>query len=71
MYDKSSVYPKIENSYVFKVPMKVVLLTIFEIKLLLRTVITAIFKLIYYDTPNLLLQHLPVKEKVKEYRLIE
>ena len=66
MWDEKSVYPKIESGYTFKSHMK----DVFANDDINQTFNqdgnnSKLLKISFYNPPNLLVQHLPVKEKVE------
>ena len=67
MWDKSSVYPKIETGYPFSPEMNDEQVTKFNNQTLTRE--SAILKIKFYNPKNLNVQHLPVKEKVNKIEI--
>ena len=66
MWDIGGVYPKKESSYTFKPHMKDVFVNIFNNKTFNEDGDdSALLKIIYYNPPSLIFQHLPINEKVK------
>ena len=66
MWDKNSVYPKIDNGFAFKPHMNNVYVEAFNNQTFNQDGDeSAILRIKYYNPPDLLFQHLPVKEKVK------
>ena len=66
IWDGNSVYPKIETGFAFKPHVNDVYIEAFNIKTFNQYGIeSAIIKIKYYNPPILIIQHLPVKEKVK------
>ena len=66
MWDKNSVYPKIETGVAFEPHMNDVYVEAFNNQSFNQDGNeNAILKTKYYNPPNLIFQHLPVKEKVK------
>ena len=66
MWDKNSVYPKIETGVTFEPHMNDVYVEAFNNQSFNQDGNeNAILKTKYYNPPNLIFQHLPVKEKVK------
>ena len=66
MWDENSVYPKIETGFHCKPHMKKTYVDAFNNPIFNEDgKESAIIKLKYCNLPNLILQHLPVKEKVK------
>jgi len=67
MWDENSVYPKIETGYAFKPHMNDVFVNDFNNQTFNQDGNeSAILGIKYYNPPNLIFQHLPVKEKVKK-----
>ena len=67
MWDENSVYPKIETGFAFKPHMNHVYVEAFNTQTFNQDGDeSAILPLKYYNPPNLIFQHLPVKEKVKK-----
>ena len=65
MWDRDSVYPKIDSRFAFKPHMNKTYA--FNIQILNQDADkSAIEGIIYYNPPNLIFQYLPVKEKVKK-----
>ena len=65
MWDEDSVYTKIETGFAFKPHMKVVYVEEFNDQTFNQDVDeSAILRIKYYILPNLIFQHLPIKEKV-------
>ena len=66
MRDENSVYPKVETSFTFKPHMNDVYVEAFNDQSFNRNGSeSAILKINYYNPANLIIQHLPVKEKVE------
>ena len=66
MWDEKSVYPKIETGFAFKPHMKNVYVEAFNNQTFNQEGDeSAILRIKYYNPPELIFQHLPVKEKVK------
>ena len=66
-WDEYSVYPKIETAFAFKPDMNDVYVEAFNNQTFNEDGDeSAILTLKYYNHPNLIFQHLPVKEKVKK-----
>ena len=66
MWDEKSVYPKIETGFVFKPDMNNVYVEAFNNQSFNEDGDeSAILTLKYYNPPDLIFQHLPIKEKVK------
>ena len=66
MWDQNSVYPKIETGFAFKPHMNNVYVEAFNNQSFNQDGDeSAILRIKYYNHPNLIFQHLPVKEKVK------
>ena len=67
MYDKESVYPRIETGFDFKPDMNDVCVGAFNNQTFNQDGVESdILRMKYYNPPNLIFQHLPVKEKVKK-----
>ena len=67
MWDKNSVYPKIETGFAFKPHMNDVYVEAFNNQSFNEDGDgSAILTIKYYNPPDLIFQHLPVKEKVKK-----
>ena len=67
MWDDNSVYPKIETGFGFKPHMKNVYVEAFHNQTFNQDGGESVILIIkYYNPPNLIFQHLPVKEKVKK-----
>ena len=67
MWDKNSIYPKIETGYAFEKHMNDELVE--KINNRTFTQGSAILKIKYYNPKNLIVQHLPVKEKEKKIEI--
>ena len=66
MYDENSVYPRIETGFTFKPHMNDIYIEAFNIVTSTQDGNeSGVLKIKYYNPPNHLFQHLPVKEKVK------
>ena len=66
MWDEKSVYPKIETGLAFKPHMNIVYVEAFKNQNFNEDGDeSAILRIKYYNPPDLIFQHLPVKEKVK------
>ena len=66
MWDENSVYPKIESGFAFKPHMNNVYVEAFNNQTFNQDGDeSAILTIKYYNPPNLIFQHLPVKEKVQ------
>ena len=63
MYDENSIYPKIETVYAFTEDMNDELVEEFNNQTFNKS---AILKIKYYNPPDIILQHLPVKEEVNK-----
>ena len=63
MWDEKSIYPRIETGYSFKRDMNKYLIHRFNNQTFTQG--SAILKIKYYNPKNLIVQHLPVKEKEK------
>ena len=69
MWDKNSIYPRIETGYAFKPQMNKTYVNAFnDQKISQDGNESAALKLKYNNPPDLIFQHLPVKEKIKKYR---
>ena len=67
MWDENSVYPKIETCFVFKPHMNNVYVEAFNNQTFNQNGDeSAILTIKYYNPPNRIFQHLPIKEKVKK-----
>ena len=67
MWDENSVYPKIETGFAFKPHMNDVYVEAFNNQSFKEDGDeSAILTIKYYNPPNLIFQHLPVKEKVEK-----
>ena len=67
MWDEKSVYPKIETGFAFKPDMNDVYVEAFNNQTFNQDGDeSAILTIKYYNPPDLIFQHLPVKEKVKK-----
>ena len=67
MWNENSVYPKIENGFAFKPRMNDFYVEAFNLKAFIQDGNEpGIITMKYYNRPNLLFQHLPVKEKSKD-----
>ena len=67
MWDPKSIYPKIETGYAFKREMNDELVENFNNQTFNQG--SAILKIKYYNPKNLIVQHLPVKEKEKKIEI--
>ena len=67
MWDKSSIYPKLETRYAFTPDMNDELVEKFNNQTFTQG--SAILKIKYYNLQNLIVQHLPVKEKVNKIEI--
>ena len=66
MWDENSVYPKIESGFAFKPHMNNVYVEAFNNQTFNQDGDeSALLRIKYHNPPNLIFQHLPVKEKVK------
>ena len=68
MWDEKSIYPRIETGYAFTRDMNNELSVKFNNQSFTQG--SAILKIKYYNPRDLIVQHLPVKEKEKKSRLI-
>ena len=67
MWDQKSISPKIETGFVFKPHMKNVYVKTFNDQTFNEDGDeSAILTIKYYNPPNLIFQHLPIKEKLKK-----
>ena len=72
MWDENSVYPKIETGFAFKPHMNDVYVEAFNNQTFNQDGDeSAILTIKYYNPPDLIFQHLPVKEKVKKSKLTD
>ena len=69
MWGENSIYPRIETGYAFTKDINDELVEKFNIQTFTQG--SAILKVKYYNPKNLIVQHFPVKEKVKKKKLIE
>ena len=67
MWDKKCIYPKIETGYAFEKHMNNELVEKFYNHTFTQG--SAILKIKYFNPKNLIVQHLPVKEKEKKYEI--
>ena len=67
MWDKNSIYPKIETGYAFTRDMNDELVEKFNNQTFTQG--SAILKIKYYNPKNLIVQHLPVKEREKKIEI--
>ena len=67
MWDPKSIYPKIETGYAFKREMNDELVKKFNNQTFSQA--SAILKIRYYNPENLIVQHLPVREKEKKIEI--
>ena len=67
MGDKNSIYPKIETGYAFTPDMNDELVEKFNTQIFTQG--SAILKIKYYNPKDLIVQHLPVKEKQKKIEI--
>ena len=68
MWDKNSIYPKIETGYAFEKHMNNELVEKFNNHTFTQG--SAILKIKYYNPKNLIVQHLAVEEKEKKTEII-
>ena len=67
MWDENSVYPEIESGFAYKPYMNNIYVEAFNNQTFNQDGNeSAILRIKYYNPPNFIFQHLPVKEKVKE-----
>ena len=70
MWDSDSVYPKIETGFVFKPYMRDVYVETFNNQTFNEDGDeSAILTIKYHDPPDLIFQHLPIKEKVEKIEI--
>ena len=67
MWDKNSIYPKIETGYAFTRDMNEEPVEKFNNQIFTQG--SAILEIKYYNPKNLIVQHLPVKEKEKKIEI--
>ena len=67
-WDENSFYPRIETGYAYTEDMKIERVEKINNEALNQG--SAILKIKYYNPPNLIVQHVPIKEKVKKLKLI-
>ena len=67
MWDPKSIYPKLETGYAFEKHMNNELVEKFNNQTFTQG--SAILKIKYYNPENLIVQHLPVKEKEKKIEI--
>ena len=67
MWDENSIYPRIETGYAYKRDMNDELVKNFSNQTFTRG--SAILKIKYYNTRDLIVQHLPIKEKVNKVEI--
>ena len=67
MWDDLSIFPKIETGYAFTPDMNDELVEKFNNQTFIQG--SAILKIKYYNPKNLIVQHLPVKEKEKKIEM--
>ena len=68
MWDEKSIYPKIESGYALKPHMNDELIDKFNNQNFNQG--SAILKIKYYNTKNLIVQHIPITEKEKKIEII-
>ena len=68
MWDEKSIYPRIETGYAYTKDMNDELVEKFNNQTFTQG--SAILKVKYYNPKNLIVQHLPVKEKEKKIEMI-
>ena len=67
MWDENPVYPKIETGFAFTPDMNHIYVEAFNIQTFNQYGDeSAILRINYYPSPNLIFQHLPIEEKVKK-----
>ena len=64
MRDDENVYPKIETSYPFTIDMNDELVKNFNSGIFIQC--SASLQVIYFTSPDIIFQHLPVKERVSQ-----
>ena len=70
MWDENSVYPKIETGFAFKPHMNIVYVKAFNNQTFNQDGDESAFlRTKYYNPPDVIFQHLPVKEKVKNVEI--
>ena len=67
MWDEKSIYPRIETGYAFKSHMNDELVNKFNNQTFNQG--SAILKIKYYNPKNLIVQHIPIKEKEKKFEI--
>ena len=67
MSDEKSIYPRIETGYVFSPDMNDELVEKFNTQTFTQG--SAVIKIKYFNTKNLIVQHLPIKERVKRIEI--
>ena len=67
MWDKNSIFPKTENGYAFEKRMNEEFVEKFNNRTFTKG--SAILKVNYYNPKNLIVRHLPVKEKEKKIEI--
>ena len=68
MWDENSIYPRIETGYAYTKDMNDELVEKFNNQTFTQG--SAILKIKYYNPENLIVQHLPIKEKVDKMEII-
>ena len=68
MWDEKSIYPKNETVYAFTPDMNNSLVEMFNNRTFTKR--SAILKIKYYNPKNVIVQHIPIKEKEKKLKLI-
>ena len=66
MWDEKSIYPRIETGYAFKSHMNNELVNKFNNQTFNKG--SAFLKIKYYNPKNLIVQHIPIKEKKIELK---
>ena len=67
MWDENSIYPRIETGYAFNLDMNNSLVEMFNNQTFTKG--SAILKIKYYNPKNLIVQHIPIKEKEKKIEI--
>ena len=67
MWDEKSIYPRIETGYAYSPNMNIELVEKFNNQTFTQG--SAILKMKYYNPKNLIVQHLPIKEKEKKIEI--
>ena len=67
MWDENSIYPRIEKGYAYTRDMNIELVEIFNTSNFNQG--NAVLKIKFYNPKNLLVQHLPIKERVNKIKI--